>query len=123
MKFKIISIAILCIALYACKKNAVSTDYAASAVCSGTTPTYTNYVSSIINNSCATSGCHNNASSKAGISLEGFANASNQFKTNSKNLTAIHYGSGVEAMPKSAAKLADSIINKLDCWVKNGCPQ
>lgn len=123
MKFKIISILILSIAVNACKKNTSSTDYAANAVCSGTTPTYTSTIASILNNSCASSGCHNNASKKAGISLEGYSNASNQFKTNSKNLAAVHYGSGVQAMPKSAAKLADAIINKLDCWVKNNCPQ
>jgi len=26
-------------------------------------------------------------------------------------------------MPQGQSKLADATINKLDCWVKNGCPE
>lgn len=106
--------------LIACNKS--TTDYAAQAVCTGNTPTYLNDVAVIINNNCAVSGCHNNAASSAGIALEGFANASSQFKDNKKNLISIHHGKGASNMPKNASKLSDADINKLDCWVKNGCP-
>jgi hypothetical protein len=123
MRYKIISIIIVCIVFYACKKSSTNPDYAASAVCSGTTPTYTAVVQTILNTNCATSGCHSAASAKAGINLSDFANASSQFKSNSKNLASVHHGSGVQSMPKNANKLSDADINKLDCWVKNSCPQ
>jgi cytochrome c553 len=124
MQIKIISaLAIMVMVTYACKKTSTNPDYAADAVCSGTTPTYTANVQSILNTNCATSGCHSAASSKAGVNLSDFASASSQFKSNSKNLASVHHGSGVEAMPKNASKLSDADINKLDCWVKNGCPQ
>lgn len=116
----------ICLSLFAgmvsCKKTD-STDYAAIAICTGTTPTYNNDVASILNSNCASSGCHNSSSAKAGIKLDTYANASDQFKNNNKNLIAIHHGNGVDAMPKGASQLSSSLINQLDCWVKNGCPQ
>ena len=123
MKYIIISAIILCIAVVACNKTSSNPDYAATAVCTGSTPTYTNNISNILNTSCATSGCHNDATRKAGISLQGYSNASSQFKNNSKNLASINHGSGVDPMPQGAPKLADSNIKKLECWVKNGTPQ
>ena len=37
--------------------------------CTGITPTYTNDIASVMNNSCALSGCHNSSSKSAGIDL------------------------------------------------------
>lgn len=99
-----------------------TTDYASIAVCSGSIPTYTSNIAVILNSNCAISGCHN-SSAQAGINLSTYALASAQFKSNSRNLISIHHGSGVESMPRNASKLPDTIINKLDCWVKNNCPQ
>lgn len=118
--------ATICIALFAgmisCKKTD-KTDYAANATCTGTTPTYTANIATILDANCASSGCHNASSAKAGIKLDNYANASDQFKNNNKNLIAIHHGNGVDAMPKGASQLSSTLINQLDCWVKNGCPQ
>jgi hypothetical protein len=108
-------------AFNACKKDAV--DYAAQATCTGTTPTYSNEIGTILNTNCALSGCHSASSSSAGINLSDYASASSQFKNNADNLTSVHHGSGVEPMPRGGAKLSADLINKLDCWVKNGCPQ
>jgi hypothetical protein len=38
-------------------------------------------------------------------------------------LASVHHASGVKAMPQGQSKLAEASINKLDCWVKNGCPE
>jgi hypothetical protein len=118
-------IAMLFTIVYAtsCKKESENTDFANSANCTGVTPVYTGEIASIINSNCATSGCHGGGSSAAGINLSNYSNASNQFKNNNDNLASIHHASGVEAMPRGASKLSDAVINKLDCWVKNGCPQ
>lgn len=119
MKFRIIIAISLLSAIAACTKT---TDYAANAVCNGTS-TYSGQTAAILNANCATGGCHNAATKKAGIDLSTYAAASDQFKNNKKNLISIHHGSGAEAMPQGSAKLSDANINLLDCWVKNGCPQ
>lgn len=128
MKLKlIITVALFYIitnSIISCKKtNSTNTDYLANAVCSGTTPTYTSDVASILNSNCATSGCHNSSSKAAGINLSDYTNAKNEFLNNSKNIIAIHHGSGADAMPKNSSKLNDATINKLDCWTKNSCPE
>ncbi len=105
----------------ACKKDAV--DYAAQATCSGNIPTYTNDIAFILNTNCTLSGCHNASSAKEGINLSDYASASSQFKNNPDNLASVHHGSGVKPMPDGRPQLAADLINKLDCWVKNGCPQ
>jgi hypothetical protein len=109
------------VTINACKKD--STDYAAQATCTGTTPTYNGEISSIINTHCGDSNCHNASSSKAGINLSTYALASSQFLNNNDILTSIHHGRGVSPMPDNKPQLSSDIINKLDCWVKNGCPQ
>jgi hypothetical protein len=124
MQIKIIvATAFTVISVYACTKNSTNLDYASQANCTNITATYIVDVKPIINTKCATSGCHNASSAKEGINLSDYANASSQFKSNNKNLISIHHGSGVEAMPKNGSKLSDIDINKLDCWVKNSCPQ
>ncbi len=130
MKVKIISIITICVALYACKKNSTNPDYAAKALCSGITTTYNANLANIINNSCTTLGCNNNAFSKAKVALEAYINAINQIKKNSKNFIAFYYGSGIEAMPKGTYKIGEfyhkhvrllgkkwlpSITNTLNC--------
>jgi hypothetical protein len=57
MKKQVLTLSLLSglIAFNACKKDAV--DYAAQATCTGTTPTYSGEVESILNTNCALSGC------------------------------------------------------------------
>ena len=123
MKFQLLSAALLTVIIVfnSCKKD--STDYASQATCTGTTPTYTNEIADILNSRCAMSGCHSASSAQEGINLSTYASASNQFLTNDDNLIAIHHGSGVKAMPDGEPQMDATTINKLDCWVKNGCPQ
>ncbi len=109
------------IAINACKKD--SADYAAQAVCTGPAPTYSGEISGIIDTHCGDSNCHSANSSKADINLSTYALSSSQFLNNNDILTSIHHGSGVAPMPDNKPKLSDDIINKLDCWVKNGCPE
>ena len=123
MKIKLLGMATLTtlLTISSCKKD--TTDYASQANCTGTTPSYTSDIAGILNAHCATSGCHSAASSRAGINLSGYAAASSQFLNNKDNLIAVHHGSGVKPMPEGEAQLSADVINKLDCWVKNGCPQ
>jgi len=109
------------ITLNACKKDAV--DYAAQATCTGNTPTYSGEIESILTTHCALSGCHNANSAREDIILSTYTSASSQFTNNANNLVSVHHGSGVKPMPEGGAQLSEDLINKLDCWVKNGCPQ
>ena len=123
MKKTILNFAIVSglITVNSCKKDTI--DYAAQAVCTGTVPTYTSEIASIIDTHCGDSNCHSANGAKAGINLSTYALASSQFLNNDDVLASIHHGRGVAPMPENNPKLSDDIINKLDCWVKNGCPE
>ncbi len=107
--------------VFACKKKE-DTNFADNAICSST-PTYTTDIAPILNASCANGGCHNAGSKRAGIDLSNYAVAKNEFMKNNTALASVHHASGVKAMPQGQSKLAEASINKLDCWVKNGCQE
>lgn len=111
----------LILSCYSCKKSE-DTNYADAATCTST-PTYTADVAPILNASCATPGCHNASSKRDGIDLSTYASAKSEFTKSNTALASVHHASGVKAMPQGQSKLSDASINKLDCWVKNGCPQ
>ena len=104
-----------------CKKNKDNPDYAAEANCSAIADSanrYTNSINALLDARCATSGCHN-ASAAGGINLSNYAGAKNAFQ-NRNALCSVHQGNDCQPMPNSGAKLSDSELNKLDCWVQNG---
>jgi hypothetical protein len=114
----IITIFIIFIA-FACKKTA-DTNFADEATCTST-PTYKTDIAPILNASCATGGCHNAGTKQGGIDLSNYNVAKNEFTKSNTALASVHHASGVDAMPDGQSKLSDATINKLDCWVKNGC--
>lgn len=75
----------------------------------------------IINSRCNTSGCHNNASSSAGLSFEGYANVKAAIDL-PKFLGSIKHESSFSPMPKSSTKLSSCDILKIEQWKKNGSP-
>lgn len=121
LKPKLFALVIIIMTVYACKKN-TSTNFADDATCTST-PTYSADVAPILNANCATQGCHNASSKREGIDLSTYALAKNEFMKSNTALASVHHASGVKAMPDGQAKLSDATINKLDCWVKNGCPE
>ncbi len=105
----------------ACAYDAVNADYATQADCSqidSTQNTYAASIKAILDANCATAGCHDVATQASSIDLSTFSLAKEAF-TNGEALCSIHFGSGCIGMPK-AGKLSDELINKIDCWVKNG---
>lgn len=109
------------IAFVSCKKNKDNPDYAAIANCSSIADSsnrYTNSIKTLLDTRCATSGCHN-ASSAGGINVSDYAGAKNAFQ-NHNALCSVHHGNGCSPMPGMGAKLSDTELNKLDCWVQNG---
>jgi hypothetical protein len=105
--------------LVQCKKDTVDTT---TTTCTGATPTYTNTIKTIMDRSCATPGCHNATTKSNGYDLSTYTGTS-AGASNAAFLGAIRHTSGFKAMPQGAAKLTDSLITKVACWVQNGKPQ
>lgn len=105
--------------IFACTKDSVST-YTENVDCGTAVPTYTTDVKEIIDNNCALSGCHDSDSSEAGVDLEGYSAAKNEF-LNGECLCTIYHD--CKPMPEGASKLDDATIETLTCWVKNGCAE
>ncbi len=105
-----------------CNKEDSNSQYLDNADCStvdATNNTYTKEIKRILDNSCATSGCHDAKSKEDGIDLSTYANSKSAFE-NKDCLCTIHHGSGCDPMPRGSAKLSDATIQLIDCWVKNG---
>jgi cytochrome c553 len=102
----------------ACKKDETTT----TVDCSGVSPTYTSTIKTIMDNKCATSGCHSSAAKAAGYDLSSYAGTSSG-AANSKFMASIRQESGAEAMPRGASKLDDNTIKQLACWIQNGKTQ
>lgn len=90
--------------------------------CTGITPTYTNDIASVMNNSCALSGCHNSSSKSAGIDLSTYDKVKTE-SAKSNFLKSIKHQSGVAAMPQGLSKLSDATILNIECWINNNWPQ
>jgi hypothetical protein len=86
--------------------------------CVGVAPTYTTDVKPILDNSCATYGCHN--SSAAGDkNLSAYALVKVE-AVKASFLGALEHKSGFESMPQGASKLSDANIKTIACWIENG---
>ena len=95
----------LAIQTSACKKDAAhgeasNQSYMDRTDCSGFTPTYTANVRPIFDTRCATSGCHDNATSQHDLSLEGYANAKGHFNDH-ELLCSINQDGDCPKMPET----------------------
>jgi hypothetical protein len=113
------TISVLCFIFFTqCKKETIDTNVD----CSGSIPTYSANVKSIMDANCATPGCHSASSRSAGYDLSSYLGT----KTSAANnafLGSVQHKSGFSKMPKGRAKLSDADIKILTCWVQNGTPQ
>jgi hypothetical protein len=118
MKKIIFVINILVITLVgACKKDSITTYD-----CANTVATYSMDIKPILDASCATSNCHSAAAKASGIDLSSYG-AAKLYSANDKFIKSIQHISGVEKMPRGAAKLNDSEIKLIYCWTNNDTPQ
>ncbi len=90
--------------------------------CTGVTPTYTADIKTIMDNSCATIGCHN-ASNKADGKDYSTYNAVKSGATASSFMGSMQHLSGYDNMPKGSTKLSDAQLQKISCWIQNGMPE
>jgi hypothetical protein len=106
------------ILLVSCKKE----DSPDTVDCAGLTPTYTSDIKTILDASCAKSGCHDATSMANNYNLSTYATAK-PVSQNDRFLGAIQHKSGFNAMPQDAQKLSQDKIDLLTCWVQNGSPE
>lgn len=124
LKFFSSLILIVVLFLGACSKPTPNTDYLAKADCSvliDSLNTYTNSIKTIFNTHCAYSPCHDASTAKKKVVLDSYSAsvaAVNKFPT--KFLCAINQDKGTKAMPNKLPPIADSLILKITCWIKNG---
>lgn len=76
----------------------------------------------IINNSCATSSCHDASNPADKLDLSSYEKVKDHIQ-HAKFWGALEHNTKYEPMPKGASKLSDTLILKIACWAKNGTPQ
>ncbi len=114
---KISFLAILMIGLFSCSKDKTNEPIVVNPSCPDTIYFQDEILGEIMNVSCNTSGCHDAGTGSAGYIIENYS----QVAANaSLFLSAIRHDDGVLQMPQGSPKLADSLIQKLDCWIQQG---
>lgn len=101
--------------ILSCSKDKV-TQVAISAECADTI-SFSNEVLPLFNQNCSTSGCHDAGSAASGFV---FTNHGNISATADQALGAMRHDAGFTPMPFGGAKLADSLIQKVECWIAQG---
>ena len=92
-------------------------------VCDTSDITYTNTISSIMNTSCALSGCHVDGNEMvAFFSLEGYAKAKGAADFG-RIVGAVSHDMGFSPMPKGSEKLDQCTIDQITAWVDAGAPE
>ena len=86
-------------------------------MCDSAAISYDLDIKMIVASNCAKSGCHDMSSAQGGVILETFMEVKDETQ-NGKLMCAIKHE--CSTMPSGNAKLADSIIQKFDCWIENG---
>jgi|694.fasta_scaffold05201_11 hypothetical protein len=93
-----------------------------SGSCNDTTYTFNGRIKAIVDQNCATAGCHTGASPEAGIAL----NTYTAVKDNAENgefFCSINWNSGCSQMPKNSNKLDACNILALQQWKEKGYPE
>ena len=94
-----------------------TTDTTSTGPCADTVYFNAELMTELFTPSCNVSGCHSSADVAAGYDLTTYTNVSSNADI---VLQSIQQTSGLSPMPKFQAKLNDSLINKFDCWIKQG---
>jgi hypothetical protein len=104
----------LSILLISCQKDPVST-----VDCTGIAVSYSTDIKSILDVSCATSGCHNASAHQAGVDLSTYNGARN-VSSQDRFLGSIQHKKGYNPMPQNSSQLSQDKIDLITCWVQNG---
>lgn len=115
MIVKIVGTFALGVIFVSCLKD--KTDEPVVDVCQDTVYYATEIQGPIMNTSCAVSECHNSGTAAAGFVWETHAQVS---LNATAILSAIKHDGTTAPMPLGGPKLNDTLIQKFDCWIKQG---
>lgn len=87
--------------------------------CDTTNVTFVKDIQASMNQSCATSGCHQGAVPAAGINLANYAGVK-IIVDNGALMGTVNHNPGFSPMPKNAAKLSACEISKINAWINKG---
>lgn len=123
-RIKSISTVVLLLILAGCyydKEDQLYVQPSGGSGCDTSNVTYTTTIKTILDNSCALSGCHDAQTKSFGYDLSNYNGA--VAGTQGRLLGAIRHDNGFIAMPKGMAKLSDCDIAKITAWINSGTPQ
>lgn len=100
-----------------CYKDNKESMYPSAAICDTTNVTWANNIQPMVNNSCATSGCHD-ASAAGGYALNTYAGVKTMVD-NQRFIKVMEDGT----MPKGGAAMDACSINKVRAWINRGALQ
>ena len=84
---------------------------------------YENTTKAIIDQHCATSGCHNAAAANNTLGSLATLDDVKNFPNLMSIIAAINHEAGARPMPENAAKLDQCDIDKMSTWINNGLPE
>ncbi|MDG2369911.1 MAG: hypothetical protein P8M12_04665 [Flavobacteriales bacterium] len=115
MKYNLTLIVILALLFISCSKDKAAAEIIPiSNVCDSINPvSFMNDVEPILLASCY--GCHS-------ATVPVFSDYSSVFAVKDDILKAIQHDPSFSAMPQNGSKLADSLINEVQCWIESGAP-
>lgn len=103
---------------FSCSKDKVDIDALGGNSNCLDTISYAAQIEPVMNQSCATSGCHGGGGSTNGYDL---TNHTNVAANANIILSVIRHESGVTAMPFGGApQLPDSVAQHIECWISQG---
>jgi hypothetical protein len=118
IRLSAIALSIYAISMHSsCYKDNKASMYPSSATCDTTTVTWTSDIQPLVNNSCATSGCHD-ASGAGGYALNNYAGVKTMVD-NQRFITVMVNGT----MPRGGATMDACSINKVRAWINRGALQ
>lgn len=120
MKLVIKSVSVLILSsvvFFSCSKDKVDIDALGGNSNCLDTVSYASQIEPILNQSCATSGCHAGGAGTNGYDLTNHSSVSANANI---ILSVIRHDGGVTAMPYGGAQLADSVGQNIECWISQG---
>jgi len=119
-RIKLFSLALLLVSFIACSDDEEMM-VSGTPLCEVDGLTYTNAISSIINTSCALSGCH--ASNTTATFPMGNYDETFAAVGFGRIIGAINHEPGFAPMPRNASQLDDCTIDRITAWINDGAPE
>jgi len=117
MKYLLLSLLSFSLLIVACKKDQAPIINPIPEGACVDTVSFAQTIQPLIEQSCATTGCHDANTSQSGLNYSGHFNIS---LFSDPMIGSIRHDQGFAPMPFAAPKFADSLIQKIECWIAQG---